>query len=107
MIPRYSRPDMVAIWSPETKFRIWFEIEAHAADAMAALGIIPHEAAEKVWERGGPAVFDIERIDAIEREVEDVRAGRTGRFSGTARFAPAAGGLAYREAGTLTFSGSR
>ncbi len=68
MIPRYSRPEMAAIWSPEQKFRIWFEIEAHAADAMAALGIIPREAAAKVWELGGPAVFDIERIDAIERE---------------------------------------
>jgi adenylosuccinate lyase len=70
MIPRYSRPDMVAIWSPEQKFRIWFEIEAHAADAMAELGIIPREAAAKVWELGGPAVFDIERIDAIERETK-------------------------------------
>jgi adenylosuccinate lyase len=70
MIPRYSRPDMVAIWSPETKFRIWFEIEAHAADAMAELGIIPREAAAKVWELGGPAIFDIERIDEIERETK-------------------------------------
>ncbi len=70
MIPRYSRPYMVAIWSPETKFRIWFEIEAHAADAMAELGIIPREAAAKVWELGGPAIFDIERIDAIERETK-------------------------------------
>jgi adenylosuccinate lyase len=70
MIPRYSRPEMVAIWSPETKFRIWFEIEAHAGDAMAELGIIPREAAAKVWELGGPATFDIERIDAIERETK-------------------------------------
>ena len=51
VIPRYSRPDMVAIWSPETKFRIWFEIEAHAADAMAELGIIPKEAAKKIWDK--------------------------------------------------------
>ena len=52
MIPRYSRPDMAAIWSPETRFRIWFEIEAHACDAMAELGLIPKEAAKAVWERG-------------------------------------------------------
>ena len=51
MISRYSRPEMAAIWSPETRFRIWFEIEAHAADAMAELGIIPKEAAKKVWEK--------------------------------------------------------
>ncbi len=68
MIPRYSRPDMVAIWSPETKFRIWFEIEAHACDALAELGVIPTESAEKIWEKGGPATFDIGRIDEIERE---------------------------------------
>ncbi len=70
MIPRYSRPDMVAIWSPETKFRIWFEIEAHATDALADLGVVPKEAAKIVWEKGSKAVFDIERIDAIEREVK-------------------------------------
>src|SRR5881392_2117026 len=70
MIPRYSRPEMVAIWSPETKFRIWFEIEAHAADAMAELGIIPKEAAKKVWEKGKDAKFDVARIDAIEAEVK-------------------------------------
>ncbi|WP_309086542.1 adenylosuccinate lyase [Chelativorans sp.] len=70
MIPRYSRPEMAAIWSPETKFRIWFEIEAHAADAMAELGIVPKEAARTIWERGGKAQFDIERIDAIERETK-------------------------------------
>ena len=51
-IPRYSRPEMVAIWSPEAKFRIWFEIEAHAADAMAELGVIPKDAAKKIWENG-------------------------------------------------------
>ncbi|HWT30046.1 MAG TPA: adenylosuccinate lyase [Propylenella sp.] len=70
MIPRYSRPEMAAIWSPETKFRIWFEIEAHALDAMAELGQVPREAAAKVWERGRDAVFDVARIDAIEREVK-------------------------------------
>ncbi|MFC3072876.1 adenylosuccinate lyase [Shinella pollutisoli] len=66
MIPRYSRPDMVAIWSPETKFRIWFEIEAHACDALAELGVIPKEAAKTIWEKGGAATFDVARIDEIE-----------------------------------------
>jgi adenylosuccinate lyase len=61
---------MRAIWSPETKFRIWFEIEAHALDAMAELGIVPQEAAAKVWEKGRDAAFDVARIDAIEREVK-------------------------------------
>jgi adenylosuccinate lyase len=70
MIPRYSRPEMVAIWSPETKFRIWFEIEAHATTALASLGVVPKEAAEKVWEKGSKATFDVDRIDAIEREVK-------------------------------------
>ena len=70
MIPRYSRPEMTAIWSPETKFRIWFEIEAHAADAMAELGMIPKEAAKKIWEKGKNAKFDVARIDAIEAEVK-------------------------------------
>jgi adenylosuccinate lyase len=70
MIPRYSRPDMVAIWSPETKFRIWFEIEAHACDALAAIGVIPAESARMIWEKGGAAQFDVEKIDAIEREVK-------------------------------------
>lgn len=70
MIPRYSRPEMTAIWSPESKFRIWFEIEAHAADALAELGVIPKDAAAKVWDKGGKATFDVERIDAIEREVK-------------------------------------
>jgi adenylosuccinate lyase len=68
MIPRYSRPAMTAIWSPESKFRIWFEIEAHAMSAMANLGIVPQDAARTVWEKGREAVFDVERIDAIERE---------------------------------------
>jgi adenylosuccinate lyase len=70
MIPRYTRPDMAAIWSPQTRFRIWFEIEAHAADAMAKLGIIPKAAAKTIWEKGKDAEFDVERIDAIEREVK-------------------------------------
>ncbi|MCX8279361.1 adenylosuccinate lyase [Phyllobacterium sp. 0TCS1.6C] len=70
MIPRYSRPEMVAIWSPETKFRIWFEIEAHACDALAELGVIPKEAAATIWEKGGAATFDIDRIDEIERETK-------------------------------------
>src|SRR5437016_7597759 len=70
MIPRYSRPDMAAIWSPETRFRIWFEIEAHAADAMAALGIVPKAAAKKIWDKGRKATFDVARIDEIERETK-------------------------------------
>lgn len=65
MIPRYSRPDMVAIWSPETKFKIWFEIEAHACDAQAALGVIPKENAAAVW-RAKDVHFDVARIDEIE-----------------------------------------
>jgi len=65
MIPRYSRPEMSEIWSPETKFRIWFEIEAHACDAQAEIGVIPVEAAKAVWERGA---FEVARIDEIERE---------------------------------------
>src|SRR6187399_2225970 len=70
MIPRYSRTEMTAIWSPETRFRIWFEIEAHAADAMAKLGIVPKAAAKKIWEKGGRAKFDVARIDEIERETK-------------------------------------
>jgi adenylosuccinate lyase len=70
MIPRYARPEMTALWSPETKFRIWFEIEAHAADALAELGVIPKSAAKTIWEKGARAKFDVERIDAIEREVK-------------------------------------
>jgi adenylosuccinate lyase len=65
MIPRYSRPDMVAIWSPESKFRIWFEIEAHACDAMADLGVIPRENAQAVW-KAKDVEFDVARIDEIE-----------------------------------------
>ncbi len=67
MIPRYSRPEMVAIWSPETKFRIWFEIEAHACDALAELGVIPQSAARTIWEKAGSVEFDVDRIDEIER----------------------------------------
>src|ERR1700692_675776 len=70
MIPRYTRPQMAAIWSPETRFRIWCEIEAHAADAMADLGMIPKDAAKTIWEKGGAAKFDTARIDEIEREVK-------------------------------------
>ncbi len=70
MIPRYSRPEMTAIWSPETKYRIWFEIEAHAASAMAELGAIPKEAAKTIWAKGKDAKFDVARIDAIEAEVK-------------------------------------
>ncbi len=65
MIPRYSRPEMVAIWSPENKFRIWYEIEAHACDAQAALGVIPKESAAAVW-KAKDAKFDVARIDEIE-----------------------------------------
>ena len=67
MVPRYSRPEMTAIWAAENKFRIWFEIEAHASDAQAALGVIPREAAKAIWERG---TFQIERIDEIEKETK-------------------------------------
>jgi adenylosuccinate lyase len=70
MIPRYTRPEMAAIWSAETRFRIWFEIEAHAVDAMAGLGIIPKSAAAQIWAKGRNAAFDIARIEAIEREVK-------------------------------------
>jgi adenylosuccinate lyase len=67
MIPRYSRPDMVAIWSDETKYRIHFEIEAHAADAMAELGVIPKEAAAEIWKKGAAATIDPARIVEIEQ----------------------------------------
>ncbi len=65
MIDRYSRREMATIWEPETRFQIWFEIEAHATDALAELGVVPKEAAQAIWERGR---FEVERIDAIERE---------------------------------------
>lgn len=67
MIPRYSRPEMVALWEAESKFQIWFEIEAHATDALAELGVVPKEAAKAIWEKGS---FNVERIDEIEREVK-------------------------------------
>ena len=67
MIPRYSRPEMTQIWEPESKFRIWFEIEAHACDALAELGVIPKDAAKAIWERGK---FEVDRIDEIERETK-------------------------------------
>ena len=70
MIPRYTRPDMAAIWDPQMRYRIWFEIEAHAADALAELGVIPKAAAKKIWDKGKNATFDVARIDAIEREVK-------------------------------------
>jgi len=70
MIPRYTRPDMAAIWSAEARYRIWFEIEAHAADAMAELGIIPKSAAKTIWAKGKNVAFDVARVDAIEREVK-------------------------------------
>ena len=67
MIPRYSRPEMTAIWSPETRFRIWFEIEAHACDALAEIGAIPRTSAQAIWEKAGGVAFDVARIDEIER----------------------------------------
>ncbi len=67
MIPRYTRPEMARIWEPETRFRIWFEIEAHAARAMAELGLIPAEAAAEIWSKGSAAHFDVTRIDEIEK----------------------------------------
>jgi adenylosuccinate lyase len=67
MIPRYSRPEMVAIWEPQTRFRIWFEIEAHATDKLAELGVVPKEAAAAIWAKAGNAVFDVARIEEIER----------------------------------------
>jgi adenylosuccinate lyase len=70
MIPRYSRPEIAQIWSPQTRFRIWFEIEAHAATAMADLGIIPKRAAETIWQKGAVAEFDVARIEEIEAEVK-------------------------------------
>ncbi len=70
MIPRYARPEAADIWSPQTRFRIMFEIEAHAADAMARLGVIPKSAAETIWAKGGAATFDVDRIDEIERETK-------------------------------------
>jgi adenylosuccinate lyase len=70
MIPRYSRPEMASLWAPETRFRIWFEIEAHAAAAMAKIGTIPEGAAQTIWDKGSKASFDVARIDAIEQETK-------------------------------------
>ena len=70
MIPRYTRPEMASIWEPQTRFRIWFEIEAHAADALANLGVIPKDAAKTIWAKAKDATFDVTRIDAIERETK-------------------------------------
>jgi adenylosuccinate lyase len=70
MVPRYTRAAMAEIWEPQTRFRIWFEIEAHAADAMAKLGLIPESAAKTIWAKGKKAAFDVARIEEIEREVK-------------------------------------
>jgi adenylosuccinate lyase len=70
MIPRYTRPEMASIWEAQTRFRIWFEIEAHAADALAELGVIPKEAARTIWAKARDATFDVARIDEIERETK-------------------------------------
>jgi adenylosuccinate lyase len=70
MIPRYARPEMTSIWEAQTRFKIWFEIEAHAADALAELGVIPKEAAKTVWAKAKSVAFDVARIDEIERETK-------------------------------------
>ncbi|MBN9001550.1 MAG: TraB/GumN family protein [Rhizobiales bacterium] len=70
MIPRYTRPEMASIWEPQTRFNIWFEIEAHAADALADLGVIPKDAAKTIWAKAKDAVFNVARIDEIERETK-------------------------------------
>src|SRR5258707_13238125 len=70
MIPRYTRPEMAAIWEAQTRFKIWFEIEAHAADAQAELGVIPKEAARTIWGKAKDVTFNVERIDEIERETK-------------------------------------
>jgi adenylosuccinate lyase len=67
MIPRYSRPEMVSIWEPQTRFKIWFEIEAHACDALGEIGVIPKESAKNIWAKAGHVTFDVDRIDEIER----------------------------------------
>jgi len=69
MIPRYTRPQMADIWSPQSKYRIWFEIEAYATDKLAELGVVPVDAAKAVW-KAKDVEFDVERIDEIEREVK-------------------------------------
>ncbi|MGJ4926103.1 adenylosuccinate lyase [Bradyrhizobium sp. HKCCYLS2038] len=70
MIPRYTRPEMASIWEPQTRFKIWFEIEAHAADALAELGTIPKDAAKTIWAKAKDSTFDVARIDEIERETK-------------------------------------
>jgi adenylosuccinate lyase len=70
MLSRYTRPEMAAIWEAQTRFKIWFEIEAHAADALAELGVIPKEAAKTVWAKARDVMFDVARIDEIERETK-------------------------------------
>src|SRR5215468_3371475 len=70
MIPRYTRKEAAEIWAPQTRFKIMFEIEAHAADAMAELGVIPREAARVIWENGKGVIWNADRIDEIEREVK-------------------------------------
>ncbi|QUS40804.1 adenylosuccinate lyase [Tardiphaga alba] len=70
MIPRYTRPEMASIWEPQTRFKIWFEIEAHAADALAELGTIPKDAAKTIWAKAKDATFNVDRIDEIERETK-------------------------------------
>jgi adenylosuccinate lyase len=70
MIPRYTRAEMASIWEPQTRFKIWFEIEAHAADALAEIGVIPKDAAKTIWAKAKDATFDVERIDEIERETK-------------------------------------
>jgi adenylosuccinate lyase len=70
MIPRYTRPEMAAIWEAQTRFKIWFEIEAHVADAQAELGVIPKEAAKVIWAKARDVIFDVKRIDEIEREIK-------------------------------------
>ncbi len=70
MIPRYTRPEMASIWEAQTRFQIWFEIEAHAADALAEIGVIPAEAAKTIWAKARNVTFDVNRIDEIERETK-------------------------------------
>src|SRR5207253_7199776 len=70
MIPRYTRPEMASIWEAQTRFKIWFEIEAHAADALAELGVIPKDAAKTIWAKAKNATFNVARIDEIERETK-------------------------------------
>src|SRR5271166_201974 len=67
MIPRYARPEMVAVWDAQTRFRIWFEIEAYACDALAEIGVIPKSSAEAIWAKAAQVTFDVARIDEIER----------------------------------------